>query len=329
MSVICVKEMKMSRYLSVFSFLVFVLFVVSSHAKTFYEVVSQGYTNSDFPQDVIRTEKDLARYLEDPRFGEKLKGVKLGDDAIVAILSPEESKYPEQIIISEIKKDKNGNYKVYYEIYSPPFVSQESGDELKKPFIVLKINSPDIARKNIVFINRDLEDVVIVHNSLGAPPSYTNVLLQDGKALFLEYFPLDRGNSWTYKRKYSSGDTVVETYSVVSIADGWSIFDYFFGKYNLGFKIDGAGNLLVSSKDGISRFYTDEVVFEEKKAPFVVDAGKFDQLLVVTIPKKENGFWFKDVYAKGVGLIYHERTSGRGRVVYSLLKAHVRGKAIP
>jgi hypothetical protein len=40
-------------------------------------------------------------------------------------------------------------------------------------------------------------------------------------------------------------------------------------------------------------------------------------------------FWFKDVYARGVGLVYHEHESARGQVQYTLVKAKVRGRTYP
>jgi hypothetical protein len=40
-------------------------------------------------------------------------------------------------------------------------------------------------------------------------------------------------------------------------------------------------------------------------------------------------FWFRDVYAKGVGLVSHEQKSEKGRASYTLIGARVGGAGYP
>ncbi|NIQ16191.1 MAG: hypothetical protein GTO02_17905, partial [Candidatus Dadabacteria bacterium] len=69
------------------------------------------------------------------------------------------------------------------------------------------------------------------------------------------------------------------------------------------------------------------IQFLKSNESFEVLAGKFSDLLIVTIPKN-NKLWFKDVYAKGIGLIYHKHSSPKGSVIYRLEDAKIRGKSI-
>ena len=115
---------------------------------------------------------------------------------------------------------------------------------------------------------------------------------------------------------------------MLTVSDGWSVIDKYFGKENIGIRIDQSGNILVSYDGGVKNFYTPEVERNLVKRDFSTPAGKFNDLMVVTIPKNEK-FWFMDVYAKGVGLIYHEHESPKGNAKYSLIDAQVRGKKYP
>jgi hypothetical protein len=88
------------------------------------------------------------------------------------------------------------------------------------------------------------------------------------------------------------------------------------------------GEIMTTSQGETKPFYTEDVVIEYPKETVTTPAGEFSDLLVVTIA--EGGpFWFKDVYARGVGLVYHEHESARGQVQYTLVKAKVRGRTYP
>ena len=93
-------------------------------------------------------------------------------------------------------------------------------------------------------------------------------------------------------------------------------------------RIDPEGGILVSTNEQVRTFYTPEVQERFEKTEFKTPAGKFDDLFIVTIPENDV-FWFKDVYAKGVGLIYHEHKSPKGSAKYSLIRANIRGKKFP
>ncbi len=93
-------------------------------------------------------------------------------------------------------------------------------------------------------------------------------------------------------------------------------------------KIERSGELYVSSDRGMRAFYTDNVQTTFVNQEISTPAGKFNDLMIVTIAQNDN-FWFRDVYAKGVGLVLHEHISPKGKGKYTLLKAKVRGKDYP
>src|SRR3989304_4108828 len=72
------------------------------------------------------------------------------------------------------------------------------------------------------------------------------------------------------------------------------------------------GQYLTTSSDKETRtFYNLDIQHSYKHSEFITLAGRFDDLMVVTVPSRDK-FWFKDVYAKGVGLIYYENKSQKG-----------------
>ncbi|MGH7900876.1 MAG: hypothetical protein ACRENZ_03990, partial [Thermodesulfobacteriota bacterium] len=101
-----------------------------------------------------------------------------------------------------------------------------------------------------------------------------------------------------------------------------------FGKKDIAMRIDPEGNIIVSSKSGTGDFYTPGIQKDLKKSELSTPAGKFYELMVITVPQNDK-FWFKDIYAKGIGLVYHEHKSPKGAAKYTLIKAHVKGETYP
>ncbi|GIW47873.1 MAG: hypothetical protein KatS3mg078_1750 [Deltaproteobacteria bacterium] len=196
------------------------------------------------------------------------------------------------------------------------------------PYLVAKIFPVDVRKTKIRFIEDIWLPPVTVNSGIGQVPAYTDALRVYENMSMFDFFPLDKGNSWTYKVE-SGGEVREETYSVLYVSqDGWSVFDTFFGLRDVGLRVDPFGDVFVSVNGDAKSFYTPAVQRYLTKETFVTPAGKFDNLVVVTIPKN-NRFWFRDVYAKGIGLIYHEHISDGNSVKYTLKRAKIRGKSYP
>ncbi len=158
-------------------------------------------------------------------------------------------------------------------------------------------------------------------------PLYDNIMRAIGTKMAL-YLPLDKGNSWTYSVATPDG-TRRETYSIVAITQqGWSRFDLFFGKRDVSLMFNRLGTLLVLSDAHQMEFYPKDVEKRFVKKKFSTPAGTFTDLLLITAPPGSK-IAFKDVYAKGVGLVYHEHGSSGKRVRYTLVSAHVRDRRLP
>ena len=84
----------------------------------------------------------------------------------------------------------------------------------------------------------------------------------------------------------------------------------------------------MSSDSGSRPFYTPDVLVSYPQKSFSSEAGEFNDIMVVTSGDKSN-FTFKDIYARDVGLVYHEHQTKDGLTKYSLSNAYVRGKQIP
>lgn len=195
------------------------------------------------------------------------------------------------------------------------------------PYLIVKLSPAPGADVPVRLIDEDYVNTLSSGTGLGQLREYTNVLSQAEDIPVREYLPLDKGNTWTYISETGRGPSGV-TNTVVSESDGWSVFDTFFGVPGVGMKITPDGDILVSSKGGIKTFYNKDAVFEFPKDPFSAPAGVFGGVMVVTVPEGA-GFWFRDVYAKGVGLVMHEQKSGKGRAVYTLTGARVGGIKYP
>ena len=168
---------------------------------------------------------------------------------------------------------------------------------------------------------------VPVGTGIGQVPEVGEVTRLGKNALLAEYMPLDKGNVWTYSIK-KDGKTKEHTQSVVSESGGWSVFDNYFGKDAVALRIAPGGELLVTNEGVVSSFYSDDVTVSFPEEAVETPVGKYDQVMLVTMPEDEK-FWFRDVYVKGVGLIFHEHRTPEGNTSYSLLKAKVRGNVYP
>jgi hypothetical protein len=177
------------------------------------------------------------------------------------------------------------------------------------------------------FVDESYMNRLASGTGLGQFGEYTNVLSGEEGVTLAEFLPLEKGNKWTYRAEAESGSSEV-TNSVVSESDGWSVFDKFFGISGVGMKIAPGGEIYVASKGGIKTFYNSDVLRSFPKTEVKTPAGDFGDVMVVSMPEGGD-FWFRDVYAKGIGLVYHEQKSPRGRSAYTLVSARVGGTEYP
>lgn len=203
----------------------------------------------------------------------------------------------------------------------------EGKTELAFPYLFSKIRPVPDQNITVRFIGEDTGNRPVSGTALGQIDPYTNVLSGAENFPIAEYVPLDKGNVWTYTVKSEEGTREI-TNTVISVSDGWSVFDEFFGVPSLGMRIAPGGEIYVRSKGGAETFYNSEVVTEFPDKGVTTPLGSFDEVMVVSVP--EGGeFWFRDVYAKGVGLVLHEHKSPRGNAEYKLIKATVGGRDYP
>lgn len=195
------------------------------------------------------------------------------------------------------------------------------------PYLIVKLVPAPGAEVPVRVIDEDYVNTLASGTGLGQFREYTNVLTGMENASVAEFLPLDKGNTWKYKSESGKGPSEV-TNTVVSESDGWSVFDTFFGVPGVGMKISPGGDIFISSKGGIKTFYNPDAVTEFPKGPVRTPAGVFSEVMVVTVPEGGD-FWFRDVYAKGVGLVLHEQKSEKGRASYTLVAASVGGAEYP
>ena len=292
-----------------------------------YEEISEGYIDGNFKTQnlTIVDDESLKNLLG--LLGTDPESVKVDfNKEVVALIIPDKSSYPDNVNVKGVEQARNGLINVEYVVDSVPYVPGKD-EKAEIPYLLLKVGPVETEEVQVSFRNADPKEPVFVNQSLDDPVKYTNVMSSNTNELFIKYLPLDKGNSWTYE--YKSGEnTGNQTFSIIAYTQDWSIFDSFFGKSNLALKLDPSGNLFVSSNKGIRPFYTDDVLIQYQEKPFTVKAGTFDKVLVISSPP-ESAVQFKDVYAEGVGLIYHEHSSAKGSASYSLAGGNVRGRKIP
>lgn len=213
-------------------------------------------------------------------------------------------------------------------LYSSPFVGPPRQDGESYPYLLARISPLPEGVVTARFSSPGAAPAAPAETSIGQLGKYTNVLSQADNIPLVEYMPLDKGNEWTYAYESPSQSGEI-TNRIISESDGWSVFEKFFGVPGAAMRIPPGGEVLIASKGGGTRtFYTEDVVTGFPKEPVKTPAGEFGDLMVVTSP--EGGeFWFRDVYAKGVGLVVHEQKSEKGEVRYMLVNARVAGKNYP
>jgi hypothetical protein len=303
--------------------MLFSLFAISSGIE--FSVLSQGLTKaSPFQSVAVKNKEELKRVWSKLGITGEIPNIVFKKELVVILASSWKREGTVQISSVERKKD---DVEVRFVVRPSTTAAKMQGAQLC-PYILAKLYPLDVEKTKVKFIEDVPKPPVPINSGIGQASNYTNDLNENRNITTSQFLPLDKGSIWTY-RVESMGNTSEETYSVRSISqDGWSVFDGFFGKKQLAMRIDHLGEIYVSSEKGIGAFYTPEVQKSFKKGEFSTPAGKFNDLMVVTIPKNDK-FWFKDVYARGVGLIYHEQQSPKGIAKYTLVRAHVRGKEYP
>jgi hypothetical protein len=269
-----------------------------------YEVVSEGFLNTDdrYQSMVIKEKDALDKILKQQ--GVDTESIKIDlEKETLALIVPDKSSYPDRILIEEIKKNDQHLINVNYSIETASYV-REKNEEVNKPYKLIKIFPAGKDFTRVSFRETNSKSPVFVNNSVENIIKYTNVLEDNRENLFLNYLPLDKGNSWTYD------------------------FESYFGMSNLALRLDRGGHIHVSSENGNRPFYTPDVLVSYKKETYKSGTSEFSEIMVVTSSENSN-IEFKDIYAKDVGLIYHEHKTNEGVAKYSLTNAYVRGKQIP
>ncbi len=272
---------------------------------------------------LIKDGRELAKAKEALGITAPLPGADFGKEALLLIVSPDGKG---GIIELTGVAPAHGALEVRYRVNSegPP---PEGGPHASYPYLIASLSPAPGKDVPVRFIDEDYLSSLASDTGLGQIREYTNVLSGGEGSRLTEYLPLDKGNTWTYEA-VKGGESSEVTNTVVSETDGWSVYDTFFGIPGVGMKITPGGEVFVASKGGIKTFYNKDVVSEFKKEPVKTPAGEFGDVMVVTM-SEGGGFWFRDVYARGVGLIAHEQNSGKGRVSYTLVRAVVDGIEYP
>lgn len=301
------------------------LFTLSSNVEV--SILSKGFSAkpSNLQNVEIRNEEELKKVWNEMGIKDEAPSIDFNKEMVIVLVS--RGKLGSSLEISKVERKANGAVDVRFVIKS---ISAGVKDQksLKFPYILAKLYPLDVSKIKVKFIEDIPLPPVPVDTALGQIPNYTNVLKQYDDITTFQFFPLDKGNVWSYRIE-SKGKAKEETYSILSISqDGWSVFDNFFGQKDITMRIDPEGNIFVSSRSGIGDFYTQGVQKDFKKSEFTTPAGKFNDLMVITVPENDK-FWFKDVYAKNVGLIYHEHKSAKGTAKYTLIRAEVKGENYP
>ena len=175
------------------------------------------------------------------------------------MLIPEDTQHPDKLVINDVQEIDKHNLKILFQIDKLHTVKNKSQPD-QKSYMLIKLDKAPDSLNSVIFKSSNPLNPAVVNQSLGNDIRYTNILSEVDKSLFIEYLPLDKGNSWTYEFDTDIGRGE-QTFSIISVTDGWSIYDSFFGKAGIGMKFDNTGNILISSKKGVSPFYIDGVNF--------------------------------------------------------------------
>lgn len=302
--------------------MLFSLFALSSDVGL--SVLSQGLTKASPFQNVVRNKEELKKVWGKLGIADEIPAIDFKKELVIIVVPGR--KIGSSVEISSVER-KAKDVEVRF-VVRPSRAASKTYSPQPFPYLVAKLYPLDVENVKVKFFEDLPKPPIPANTAIGQVPYYTNVLKEYTNIATSQFLPLDKGSIWTYRIE-SKGSTHEETYSVLSISqDGWSIFDNFFGQKRIAMRIDPLGDVFVSSEKGVQAFYTPEIQKSFKKSKFLTPAGKFDDLMVITIPRTDK-FWFKDVYARGVGLIYHEHQSPKGIAKYTLVKAHVRGKDYP
>jgi len=289
-------------------------------------ILSKGLTGDfSFPENiVIRNKDELKKVWSEFGITEDVPSVDFNKELVIVLVS--RGKLSGSLEIAGVEKRADDLVEVRF-VVRPPTSGLKRQKSQAFPYLAAKLRPLEIKKVKVRFVEDIPMPPVPKDTAIGQSPPYTNVLKEYEDGVVSQFLPLDRGNSWTYKIEKDEGKE--ETYSVISISqDGWSVFDDFFGQKDIAMRVDSSGNIFVSSEKGVQTFYTQDTKKDFSKSELLTPAGKFNDLMIVTLPENDT-FWFKDVYAKGVGLIYHEHRSPKGTVKYTLIKAKVKGKTYP
>lgn len=305
--------------------LLFLLMRTASAADYTVETYSSGVLGIGPPvkNALIRSGGELAETKIALGITGTLPDVDFGKEALLLMVSPEGKG---GIIDVTGAVPSAGALEIRYRVRAEGPMP-ESPRQASYTYLIARLKPVPGEGVPVRFIEEGYVNTLASGTGLGQFSEYTNVLPGGAESTINEYLPLDKGNTWTYTSGSGGGATEV-TNSVVSESDGWSVFDAFFGVPGVGMKINPGGEVLVSSGGGVKTFYTPDVRAEVRKGPVITPAGEFSDVMVVTVPE-DGDFWFRDVYAKGVGLVTHEHNSRKGSVAYTLVRAVVGGKEYP
>lgn len=254
------------------------------------------------------------------------KGVDLDHDMILIITA--KNRNAVDIKIDEIKRRSEQSIEVIYSVHEDDKMKLSKLGISKYPYLITKVSRSNTDHDKVIFRENLKNSPIVSNTALDEDYRYSNMLSTYQNLDILDYIPLDVGNKWIYM--IDNGTKTYETsQEVQSVSNGWSILNLYFGKPNIAMKIDQTGQLMISSKEGgLRTFYNNSVIKTFISQEFETPAGKFKDLMIVTVPENSK-FWFKDIYAKNVGLIYHEHKSEKGNGKYTLISADVRGKTYP
>ncbi len=299
---------------------------VVSSAEINKETISSGVSVSEvsFGNKVVSDKEELLTVWKGLAIDGEPPNPDFQNELVILITADSNSNPGIRILRFERKADDN--VIITYGAESEGFPSQDV-DTQGVSYLISKIHPLKTEGLKVKFIDESIKGGIPAGTSIGHIPPYEGVTRFDKGLLVAAYIPLDKGNEWTYS-VVSNSDNNELIQSIVAESYGWSIFDSFFGVKNLGMRVSLQGEIYLISKSVIKTFYPTGTEKIFAKSDFTTPAGTFNDIMIVTIPDMD-GIYFKDVYAKGVGLIYHKHKAPTGTVEYKLKKANVRGIEYP
>lgn len=292
-----------------------------AHEKVYGGILTQPPT---LKSALIRNGEELEETIEALGIEEPLPEVDFSSESLLLIIPDDGA--GALIHVKRIEVKQKGLIEVSFTTEYPGPPPERNGSPAYT-FLISKINHPPQDNLIVRFKGGDFGSNLVSGTGLGQFERYTNILSDSQSFSAAEFVPLGKGNRWTYLVK-SEGENREITNVIVSESDGWSVFDEFFGVPSVGMRIAPDGGIYVTSKGGMKTFYSPDVITEYDTSAVNTPAGSFNELMIVTIP--DGGpFWFRDVYAKGVGLVFHEHRSHKGDAEYTLIEAKVGGRSYP